>query len=81
MDRTIAIPASATPSRDPTTFGQHAKKARLECGLTQKGLAQMVGVCETTVANWEKSKAIPSKSMKRMPRLCEALSLDIHSTF
>lgn len=37
------------------------KQARKKCGgYTQKELAEMVGVSEMTVSNWETSKTAPS---------------------
>lgn len=39
--------------------------ARKNAGLTQKELAKLCGVSETTVLNWEKGRTEPSVSQAR----------------
>ena len=45
-----------------TTFGERIKRWRLEQGLFQRNLAEMIGVSEMTIVNWEEGRA---KAMKR----------------
>jgi transcriptional regulator with XRE-family HTH domain len=41
-------------------MGDHLRKARLDRGLLQKDVARQIGVAETTVHNWERSRTAPS---------------------
>ena len=50
------------------------KKAREERGLTRKRLAELVGVNEKTVSQWENWNRIPHYSTFR--RLCKTLGLN-----
>ncbi len=45
------------------TLGDHLRKRRLDRGLTQKELAAMLGVDETSVYNWEKNRCRPARQM------------------
>jgi DNA-binding XRE family transcriptional regulator len=42
------------------TIGDHIKKRRLELGLFQKQVAEIIGVDECTVTNWEKGRTSPA---------------------
>lgn len=48
---------------------------RIRAGLTQSELAQMIGVSENTIANWEKGSA--SKWIRHLIKLCDALNCDL----
>ncbi len=41
-------------------IGDNIKKYRLEIGLTQNGLAKLLGYSRQTIYNWEQNKSIPS---------------------
>ena len=41
-------------------FGKKLKELRVEKGLTQKELAQILNVSKTTICQWETSKQEPS---------------------
>ena len=43
------------------TFGQALRKARMDAGLRAKDLAELLGVTECTVYNWEVRGIRPSK--------------------
>jgi len=43
----------------PTTLGEHINRRRLEIGLTQKEVANGLGVVPWTVLNWEKGRTKP----------------------
>ncbi len=47
-------------------------KLRKKAGLTQRELADQVGVTETTIRNYEKSRNA-TEWFERVARLCEAL--------
>lgn len=51
---------------------------RLEAGLTQKHLAEALGVTEQTIRNWEQGKVEARFTLFQMKKLCEKLgkSLD-----
>lgn len=51
-------------------------KLRDDAGLTQKDLAEKVGVTETTIANWESGRR-GLEWMVRFKNLCEALKCEI----
>lgn len=47
---------------------------REEASLTQRQLAELVGVTDQTVSNWETGKSIPTLSPVQMLKLCCALN-------
>lgn len=51
------------------------KRRRLECGLTQKQLAEKVGVALSSVASWDRGEIRPSH--KYFNALAEALACDV----
>ena len=54
----IALRISLYPDR---TLGERIRKWRLEQGLFQKELAEMLDVDEMTIVNWERGKTKPTK--------------------
>lgn len=44
----------------PATVGEHIRKKRLNDGLTQKQVGELIGVNACTILNWEKSKTKPT---------------------
>ncbi|MGD1908416.1 MAG: helix-turn-helix transcriptional regulator [Leptolyngbyaceae cyanobacterium] len=50
---------------------------RLEAGLTQKQIAQELGVSEQTVRNWEQGKHPPRLTIPQTKRLCVLLDRPI----
>ena len=58
------------------TMGDHLRKARLDRGLLQKDVAQQIGVAETTVHNWERSRTAPS--IRLVPALIKFLGYTPH---
>lgn len=56
------------------SIGRKIQARRLELGLTQKRLAELVGVKRLSIINIEKGKFEPSKD--RLFRLCKALKLE-----
>ncbi|MBI5450172.1 MAG: helix-turn-helix transcriptional regulator [Gammaproteobacteria bacterium] len=55
-------------------MGEHIKKRRLELGLTQKEVSEILGVASFTVLNWEKGKTDPMAGL--MPRIVHFLDLE-----
>ena len=55
------------------TFGQFIKKARLEKGSRQNGVAEEIGENEMTIVNWER---YASRSTRLRRTLCEFLNVD-----
>lgn len=43
---------------NPVTLGDKIRKGRIELGFFQKELAEIIGVSEDTIRNWEKNKAL-----------------------
>ncbi|MDP2886817.1 MAG: helix-turn-helix transcriptional regulator [Ignavibacteria bacterium] len=65
------------PAKPPTilnTIGDHIKRRRLELGLFQKDVAQILGVDESTVTNWEKNRTTPM--LWALPKIIEFLDYD-----
>jgi len=54
-------------------FGEKIRAARKSAGLTQRALAQQLGVANTSVSNWEKDLSRPDADMVRL--LCQVLSV------
>ena len=65
----------------PVFFGETIRNARKSLGLTQRQLAEGLGVSNTSVSNWEKGLSRPDADM--IQKLCDALHLqpnDIYGT-
>lgn len=58
------------------TFGEFFKQKRLEKNLTQKRLANLLFVSESTVSKWEKNVAHPDITL--LPKLAEILDVTEH---
>lgn len=56
------------------TIGDHIKKRRLELGLYQRQVAELIGVDECTVTNWERKRTTPA--LRYMPKIIEFLGYD-----
>lgn len=54
-------------------FGDIIRSARKSAGLTQRQLAERIGVSNTSVSNWEKNLSKPDADM--IQRLCALLHL------
>jgi len=55
-------------------IGTELSRKRLELRISQTELAQKVGICAETVANWEHRRSIPD--ICRLPRIIEFLGYD-----
>ena len=44
-------------------FGERLKELRLESGLSQEGLALLVGCSHSAIGHWESKKRMPSLDM------------------
>lgn len=56
--------------------GSFIAEMRKEKGLTQKQLADQVGVSDKAVSRWETGKGLPDTSI--MPELCKALDINVN---
>lgn len=61
---------------DLTKTGSFICEVRKDKGLTQKQLADLVGVSDKAVSRWETGKGLPDTSI--MPELCKALAININ---
>lgn len=57
----------------PVFFGEKIRNARKALGLTQRQLADLIGVSNTSVSNWEKDLSRPDADL--IQKLCAALRL------
>ncbi len=54
------------------TLGDHLRKKRLDLKLLQKEVAQKIGVCESSIYNWENNQTKPA--LRYIPNIIEFLS-------
>jgi transcriptional regulator with XRE-family HTH domain len=60
-------PLSSAYPKTLKTLGNHLKKRRLDLNLLQIEVAQMFGVCNISIYNWEKDLAKPA--VKYFPKI------------
>jgi len=66
LRRTQKPSISAFP-KSIKTIGDHLRKRRLDLGLLQKDVAEIIGVTEVTISNWENNKnKPPSRYLKNI---------------
>jgi len=53
-------------------------KRRKELGLTQRQVAETIGVTVQTVSNWETGINLPKLTIPQVVKLCEVLNTDIY---
>jgi DNA-binding transcriptional regulator YiaG len=57
--KVVRKPQSKKYSLIPTTLGEHIRKRRIELTLLQRDVADVTGVTEESVANWESGRSHP----------------------
>ena len=68
LPKPIEIPRGYPLS--PQTVGEHIRKRRLDLGLKQNDVAEIIGVTESTIWNWEHGREI---NIRHFPRIIEFL--------
>ena len=63
----------------PVFFGETIRNARRSLGLTQRQLADSLGVSNTCVSNWEKGLSRPDADM--IQKLCAQLHLQANDFY
>lgn len=66
----MQIPPS--PEQQPTL-----RELRERVGLSQEGLARLIGVSSKTISNWERGIGAASLTVPQMKALCEALGVTL----
>ena len=61
---------------DKQSFGSFVREKRLEKGLTQKELAELLCISESAVSKWEMAKSYPDITL--IPDLCRVLEVSEH---
>lgn len=61
------------------SFGERFKKARIERGFSQDSIAQMLGVTDGTISNYEKGVAFPR--WDTVKKICDILQVDPNYMF
>jgi transcriptional regulator with XRE-family HTH domain len=56
------------------TLGDHLRKRRLDLGLPQREVAEMLGVAESTICGWEVGRTSPQ--LRFIPRIITFLGYD-----
>ena len=63
---------------DTSTFGGWLKKKRLEMGLEQKELAEILGVSDGSVYNWENGRSRPTaKGLKQLNEVISFIDTNV----
>jgi len=63
-----------TPYRIPANFGDWLNLVRESSGLSEETVAEQLGIDESTVANWERGKRLPTvRLLTRVKQLFGAL--------
>jgi DNA-binding XRE family transcriptional regulator len=57
--KTLQKPCKQGYPLHPQTIGEHIKKVRMEKGLLQKEVAELMGVSEDSITYWENDRALP----------------------
>ena len=57
---TVGKPLGSKLLTNPTTIGEKLKNRRIELGLLQKDVANVIGVCEDSITLWENNRNEPS---------------------
>jgi DNA-binding XRE family transcriptional regulator len=61
---------------DPITFGEKLRRKRIDSGLQIKELANIIGVTDDTIINWEKRDVSPaSNNLKKIKKWSDAISI------
>lgn len=63
----------------PVFFGEKIRNARKALGLTQRELAERIGVSNTSISNWEKGFSRPDADL--IQKLCGILRLQPNDFF
>lgn len=67
----ICVQKPSNIPQNPVSIGEHIKKRRLEQGLLQRELAEILEVTTDTIRNWEHNRRHPQKH--RIPKIIEFL--------
>ncbi|WP_448604349.1 helix-turn-helix transcriptional regulator [Thermoleptolyngbya sp.] len=62
----------SSPEQQPTL-----RELRERVGLSQEGLARLIGVSSKTISNWERGIGAASLTVPQMKALCEALGVSL----
>ena len=58
-------PPSAMYPKELNTLGDHIRARRLNLGLLQKDVAEIIGVTTDTITNWDKNRLDPTAPYKK----------------
>jgi len=61
---------------EPQKIGRFIHEIRMEMGMTQKELANKIGVSDKTISKWETGRGIPDTAI--MSELCQVLGITIN---
>lgn len=60
----------------PITFGEKLRRKRIDSGLQIKQLANIIGVTDDTIINWEKRHVSPTyNNLKKLEKWNNAISI------
>jgi putative transcriptional regulator len=74
-DAACPFPVDEPMSRQPENFPEIVKEVRKKLGLSQKALAQALGVSFATVNRWENGRTMPSKlALRQFEQFCAKMT-------
>jgi putative transcriptional regulator len=59
-------------------FQPTLRELREQAGLSQEGLARLIGVSSKTISNWERGSGTASLTIPQVKALCEALGVSLN---
>lgn len=61
------------------TFPQWFKLVRQRAGVSQRAIADALGVSVQTVGNWEGERSVPTLNPEQMEKLCALLGVSLET--
>ncbi len=66
-----------SPPQSDLSLPVTLKTLREKAGLSQEGLARLIGVSSKTVSNWERGISIASLTIPQVKALCQSLGVTL----
>ena len=71
LKKTLKRPFGSKYPLNPVTLGDHIRKRRIDLRMLQKDVANVIGVSEDCITNWENNRTIPQ--IQFMPKIIKFL--------
>ena len=74
----VRMPGGRPSLRPRTAFGERLSAARQKAGFSQAQLAHKVGVCQRSIAHWERdAAAVPTEQIEALARILDVSVQDL----